>query len=84
MNTKFKRREKVILKRTPDLEYVEYHIEDLGENIAEDHEKPKIEPGMNGKINLILPNGQYHVEILDAKGKVIAYAAMNEEDLDQA
>ncbi len=37
---------------------------------------------MTGKINILLPNGQYHVEINNAKGKIIAYAPFNEEDLE--
>jgi len=37
---------------------------------------------MMGKINILLPNGKYHVEILDKNGKIIAYAPFNEEDLE--
>jgi hypothetical protein len=41
---------------------------------------------MLGKINLILPNGQYHVEILNPKDEsdVIAYAPMDEDSLEAA
>ena len=38
--------------------------------------------GMTGKINILLPNGQYHVEINDEKGNILAYIACNEEDLE--
>ena len=44
--------------------------------------KVKIESGMKGQVNLILPNGQYHVRIFDSKGSIIAYAPFNEEDLE--
>ena len=62
----------------PDPEYVEYHNEE--EDIEE---KPKIKKGMLGEINIILPNGQYHVKILDKKGNIIAYAPMSEEALEE-
>ena len=42
----------------------------------------KITAGMKGKINIILPNGQYHVDIKDASGETIAYVAMDEESLE--
>ena len=48
----------------PDSEYIEYSAE-------YDETQPRIKKGMKGKINIILPNGQYHVEILDEKGDVI-------------
>jgi len=80
MQTKFKRHSFATLKRVPDPEYLEYNLE----NLDDGEEKPVIEKGMKAKINLILPNGQYHVEIFDEKGNVIAYAAMNEEDLETA
>lgn len=72
MQTKFKRGQKVKLLLAPDPEYVEYYTE-----------KPvEIKKGMTGKINIILPNGQYHVEILDKKGNVIAYAPFSEDNLE--
>ena len=37
---------------------------------------------MKGRINIILPNGQYHVEILDKKGNTLAYVAVDEESLE--
>jgi len=75
MNYKFKRHQKVVLLRVPNPEYIEYENEDS---------KVKIESGMKGEINIILPNGQYHVRIFDSKGNVIAYAPFNEEDLESA
>lgn len=77
MQTKFKRHQFVRILRAPDSEYLEYAEE------AEDPKEIKIEPGMLGKINIILPNGQYHVEILDSEKNVIAYAPFNEEDLEE-
>lgn len=72
MNFKFKRHKKVRILMPPNQEYVEYYVDPP---IA-------IEKGMEGKINLILPNGQYHVEIIDKKGNIIAYAPFNEEELE--
>jgi hypothetical protein len=77
MDTKFKRHTKVKLLRTPDPEYVEYH-----EELAEEEEKPLIEKGMKGRVNMILPNGQYHVEILDSAGNILAYCSVSEDDLE--
>ena len=74
MQTKFKRGDKVILLRAPDPEYIEYHDE-------ENFKEFPITKGMPGKINILLPNGKYHVEVLDKKGNVIAYVPMDEEDL---
>tara|TARA_Y100000310_G_scaffold345603_1_gene467133 strand:+ start:2545 stop:2784 length:240 start_codon:yes stop_codon:yes gene_type:complete len=76
MQTKFKRGQKVKLKVAPDPEYIEYHTENTGE------EKVPITAGMMGKINIILPNGQYHVEILDSEGREFAYAPFDEEFLE--
>jgi hypothetical protein len=73
MQTKFKRHQLVTLKIAPNPEYIEYYEE----------ERP-IKKGMKGKINILLPNGQYHVEILDEKGEALAYAPMNEEDLEES
>lgn len=72
MNTKFKRHQSVNILRAPDPEYVEYY---------EDEPEP-IVAGMKGKVNILLPNGQYHVEIHNKKGEIIAYAPFNEEDLE--
>ncbi len=73
MQTKFKRHQKVRLLINPNTEYIEYYSED---------EIP-ITKGMTGKINILLPNGQYHVEIIDEKtGEIIAYVPMDEENLE--
>ncbi|RMD67544.1 hypothetical protein D6817_01335 [Candidatus Pacearchaeota archaeon] len=72
MQTKFKRHQKVRLLLDPDPEYVEYYSD-----------KKKIGKGSVGKINLLLPNGQYHVEIIDEEtGETIGYAPMPEEFLE--
>jgi len=76
MQTKFKRGDKVILLRDPDPEYIEYHNEDDPE-----FEEIPIKKGMRGKINMMLSNGRYHLEILDNKGNILAYVPMDEEDL---
>ena len=84
MNTKFKRHQSVKLLVNPDPEYVEFHRE-LENDENDENEKVEETPivkGMTGKINIILPNGQYHVEILNKKGETIAYAKLNEEDLE--
>ena len=76
MQTKFKRHEMVRILADPDSEYIEYSAD-------YDEEQPSRRKGMNGKINIILPNVQYHVEILDEKGEVIAYIPMPEEFLEK-
>jgi hypothetical protein len=73
MQTKFKRHQEVRLKVAPNAEYIEYH---------DGFEEISIKEGMKGKINILLPNGQYHVEVLNNKNQVIAYVLMSEEDLD--
>ncbi|MEK6888598.1 MAG: hypothetical protein AABW80_00660 [Nanoarchaeota archaeon] len=77
MNTKFKRHQNVKILRAPDPEYVEYHNEDDPK-----FKEISIVSGMHGKINILLPNGQYHVEIFDKKDNILAYAPFNEEDLE--
>ena len=72
MQSKFRRHQKVRLLVDPDKEYIEYYS---------DKEVP-IKKGMTGKINILLPNGQYHVEIDDEKGEVIAYVLIDEENLE--
>jgi hypothetical protein len=74
----FKKHDKVKLKFSPLVEDVEYSIESL-----EDETEPEIKKGMEGEINLLLPNGQYHVRIKDKSGKTIAYVAMDEDSLDK-
>ncbi|MEK6928332.1 MAG: hypothetical protein AABW65_00030 [Nanoarchaeota archaeon] len=71
MLTKFKRHQPVKILRDADTEYVEYY----------EDERP-IKKGMKGKINILLPNGKYHVEILDENGEALAYAPFDEEDLE--
>ena len=76
MQTKYKRHQKVKLLLDANPEYVEYDPE-------LDEEKPPITKGMTGRINVLLPNGQYHVEIIDEKtNRTIAYALMDEEYLE--
>ena len=76
MQTKFKRQQKIRLLSNPDPEYIEYHTENT------DDEEIPIEKGMVGKINIILPNGQYHVVITDKKGNELAYVKVDEEELE--
>lgn len=75
MQTKYKRRQKVILLVNPDPEYIEYEP---------DFEGFEIKKGMAGEINIILPNGRYHVRIFNKKGDTIAYLQMSEENLGPA
>ena len=79
MNTKFKRHQDVIILKTPDKEYIEYHNED-----EKGFKELPIEKGMKGRINILLPNGKYHVEIFDKKGNILAYAPFDEEELEEA
>jgi hypothetical protein len=76
MQTKFKKHQKVRLLIAPDPEYTEYHTENTN-----DEEIP-IKKGTIGIINVILPNGQYHVKIFDNNGKELAYVLMSEEFLE--
>ncbi len=71
MQTKFKRHQKVRLLVDPDPEYIEYY-----------EEKKSIKKGALGKINMLLSNGQYHVEIIDKDGNELAYVKVSEEDLE--
>ena len=73
MQFKFKRHQKVIILVDPDPEYIEY-------DPSLKKEVP-IKKGTQGEINMILPNGKYHVKITDKKGNTIAYAPFNEEEL---
>ena len=77
MQTKFKRHQSVRLLRNPNVDYIEYSQEYL-------ESQPPIKKGMKGKINMLLQNGQYHVDILDEKGETIAYLPVSEEDLEEA
>jgi len=71
MNTKYKRHEKVKLLIDPLEEDLEYYT----------NPPEKIKAGMFGKINVILPNGKYHVEVIENK-KTIAYAVMDEDQIE--
>ena len=73
MQTKFKRHQKVVLLVDPDPEYVEY-------NPNLEKEVP-IKKGALAEINMLLPNGKYHVRIIDKKGNTIAYAPFDEDQL---
>jgi len=73
MQTKFKRHQKVALLRSPDSEYIEYTPGSEGTEIGKE---------MRGEINLILPNGQYHVKIFDSEGNIVAYAPFDEDSLE--
>ena len=76
MHTKFKRHQKVRLLTNPDPEYIEYHTEET------DEEPLPIKKGMIGVVNIILPNGEYHVKILDKHGHELAYVKVSEEFLE--
>ena len=77
MNTKFRRHQKVRLLRAPLVDDIEPYADN-----PEETKPVEIKAGMPGKINLILPNGQYHVEIVNDKGDTIAYIAIDEEGLE--
>ncbi|HLF53920.1 MAG TPA: hypothetical protein VI544_01960 [Candidatus Nanoarchaeia archaeon] len=72
MQSKFKRRQKVILLVNPNTEYIEYEP---------DFEETPIKKGALGEINILLPNGKYHVRIIDKKGNAIAYVPLDEEEI---
>lgn len=76
MHFKFKRHQKVVLLVDPDPEYIEYDpsVED----------EPPITRGSLGIINIILPNGKYHIRIVDKKGNTIAYVPLDEEQIGAA
>ena len=78
MHTKFKRRQLVTIRKAPDPDYVEYHNED-----NPDFKEIPLKKGMKGRINILLPNGKYHVEIFDKKGNILAYAPFDEEYLEE-
>lgn len=75
MQNKFRKHQKVILLVSPNPEYIEYDP---------DAKEIPIKKGALGEINLILPNGQYHVRIIDDKGETIAYVPLDEEYLGPA
>ncbi len=73
MRTNLKRHEKVRLLAEPEKEYIEYYAEPPVE----------IKKGAVGEINIILPNGKYHVKITNEKNETIAYVVMEEEFLEK-
>ena len=75
MQNKFRRHQKVILLVNPDTEYIEYE---------QGFENTPIKKGDMGEINVILPNGKYHVRIIGKKGNAIAYVPLDEEELGSA
>ena len=74
MNYKFRKHQIVKIKFLPNAEYIEYSPE---------HEGEEIKKGMLGKINIILSNGKYHVEIMN-NGEIIAYAPFDEDQIEEA
>jgi len=72
MPAEYKKHQKVVLLTDPDSEYIEY---------KPDFEGVEIKKGMTGEINLILPNGRYHVRVFDKKKNVIAYVMAEEEQI---
>ena len=72
MHFKFKKHDKIVLLVEPDAEYIEY---------KPDFEGTPIIKGMTGEINIILPNGKYHIRIFDKKGNTIAYVPLDEEEI---
>jgi len=72
MQTQFKRHQKVKLLVTPKEDDVEPYADP----------PQKIKAGMIGKINILLPNGRYHIKIEDDDGEEVAYVAMDEEQLE--
>ena len=75
MQTKFKRHQNVKLLVDPNPEYVEYSAEHSDSTVP-------IKKGMVGTINVMLPNGQYHVEVLDDHGATLAYVKVDEDSIE--
>lgn len=71
MHTQFKRHQKVKLLVAPKEDDIEPYVDNV-----------KIKAGTLGRINILLPNGRYHVRIEDDKGNELAYVAMDEEQLE--
>ncbi len=72
MNTKFKRHDKVKIIINP----LESDIESY------DEENVKVTKGAIGEINMLLPNGRYHVLIKNTKGVKLGYVVVDEEGLE--
>lgn len=70
MQPEFKRHEKVRLLVNPQEDDIEY-------DLSHENTKPAVRKGSIGKINMVLPNGQYHVEIIDEEGNTIAYVPID-------
>ena len=75
MPNKFKKHQKIVLLANPSQEYIEYEP---------GFESSPIQKGALGEINMILPNGKYHVKIIDKKGNAIAYVPLDEEEMGSA
>jgi len=78
MHFKFKRHQKVRVLNSPNKEYIEYSPS------IDEANQPPIKKGTIGTINMILSNGQYHVELFNEKNELIAYALFSEEELEEA
>ncbi len=72
MNTSFKRHQPVRLLTAPRDDDIEMYADP----------PISIPAGTRGKINMLLPNGRYHIKIEDAKGNEVAYVAADEEQLE--
>ena len=66
----------MVLLADPNPEYIEY--------VPNSEKEAPVKKGALGEINIILPNGKYHVKIIDKKGKTLAYAPFDEEELGAA
>jgi hypothetical protein len=80
VNSIYKRHQRVKILVLPDSEFLEYHNPEDEEKAVEG-KHPAIKKGMTGEVNMVLPNGRYHVALHDSKGKIVAYAPFDEEDL---
>jgi hypothetical protein len=76
MQTKFKRHQNVKLLVDPNPEYIEYS-EEYSESPV------PVKKGMTGVVNIILSNGQYHVEVLDDHGATLAYVKVDEDSIEE-
>lgn len=72
METKYKRHQKVRLRIDPLDDDIEFYV---------DPPVP-IKKGTIGTINILLPNGRYHVRIADEDDNEIAYVAIDEEQIE--
>ena len=75
MQNRFRKHQKIVLLVSPNQEYIEYEP---------GFEETVIKKGALGEINIILPNGKYHVKIIDKNGNAIAYLPLDEEEMGQA